>query len=110
MIRVSSFNSDEPHFGSTGSNRFDAPGSPREFGVCYLGTTLEVAIAESILHDEEPDDDLSFKIARTTLESKFILDFTGTDLHLANMTGVHLKTYGGNAGLSGTSDYAVTQQ
>lgn len=113
LIRVSSHASGEPYFGKTGGNRFDAPGcstSSAEFAACYLGYSLPVAIAESILHDEMPVNG-KFEIANTTLTGKLVYTFkTGSNLRLLQLTGATLKKLGGTANLSGSINYAITQQ
>ncbi|MES2297240.1 MAG: RES family NAD+ phosphorylase [Pseudomonadota bacterium] len=111
LVRVSRYATGEPHFGSTGGNRFDAPGAPSasEFGACYFGFDLTVAIAESVLHDEIPVGGY-FQIAQTILESKYVISFDGYQLKLANLTGAALKRLGGHADLAGTCDYAITQR
>ncbi len=112
LYRISRYTSGEPHFGRTGANRFDAPGclhGAAEFGASYLGFSLAVALAESILHDEMPVMG-GFQIAPTVFENSHLIRFDGKPLKLANLTGAALKRYGGTADLSGTSDYATTQQ
>jgi hypothetical protein len=112
LIRVSSRNGGEPHFGRTGANRFDAPGCTTghaEFSSCYLGLSLPVAIAESVLHDEIPIDG-EFQIAQSMLDNQYVIRFKGAGLRLACLTGATLKRFGGNADLAGTTDYATTQQ
>ncbi|MES2264619.1 MAG: RES family NAD+ phosphorylase [Pseudomonadota bacterium] len=112
LVRVSGYTSGEPFFGQSGANRFDAPGCAAgtpEFSSCYLGFSLSVAIAESILHDEIPVNG-KFRIAETTLTSKHVLRFQGANLRLLLLAGVNLKRLDGNADLSGTSDYTVSQQ
>jgi hypothetical protein len=56
LYRISKVDSGEPFFGRSASSRFDDPNriQSRRFGTCYLGFSLEVAIAETILHDEMP--------------------------------------------------------
>jgi len=56
LFRISRHSSGEPHFGRSASNRFDDPRRDlaKRFGTCYLGESLEVAVAETILHDEMP--------------------------------------------------------
>ncbi|MGJ7916197.1 RES family NAD+ phosphorylase [Massilia sp. LXY-6] len=112
LARISAYHTGEPYFGKSGNNRFDAPGAATgtpEFGVCYLGTSLELAMAESILHDEIPVNG-AFTITRTQIEGRFALYFGGLPLHLLDLTGPLLKRLGGNAGLAGTTDYRLTQQ
>jgi len=54
LLRVSSHGTGEPHFGRNGCNRFDDGRLPAagRFGTCYLGRSLTVALAETLLHDE----------------------------------------------------------
>jgi hypothetical protein len=56
LYRVSSHDSGEPFFGRSGGSRFDdaAKVVARRFGTCYLGLSLTVAFAESVIHDVEP--------------------------------------------------------
>ncbi|MBJ7313719.1 RES family NAD+ phosphorylase [Rugamonas sp. CCM 8940] len=112
LYRISAYTSGEPHFGHSGSNRFDAPGclvgSP-EFDTCYLGYTLAVAIAESILHDRDPLNGV-FEIANTTLSSMYVHRFEGDSLRLLNLTGATLKRLDGHADLAGTCDYDIAQK
>lgn len=111
LVRVSRYNTGEPHFGSSGSNRFDAPGCPAapEYATCYFGTNLTVAIAETLLHNELPVAG-HFPVAPDFIDEHFVLRFTGQPLRLANLTGTHLKRLGGHADLSGTGDYAIPRQ
>lgn len=109
LLRISRFTSGEPYFGMSGTNRFDAPGGSRTFGTCYLGRTLPVALAETVLHDEIPTQG-RFDIAATELTGRYVLEFTGDKLKLANLHGTALKRMGGHGDLSGTHDYTITQQ
>lgn len=112
LVRVSTYHTGEPYFGTSGRNRFDAPGGvagAAEFGVCYFGTDLELAMAESILHDEMPVGGY-FRLPREDINKHFALYFEGSALHLLNLTGPLLKRLGGSAELAGTGDYALTQR
>ena len=114
LIRVSGRNTGEPYFGASGRNRFDAPGClanppAPEFGASYFGFSLDVAIAETLLHDEVADNG-QFKIAPDTFAAKHVITFKGKELKLADLTGAPLKLLGGHADLSGTDNYDVTQQ
>jgi hypothetical protein len=112
LIRISTYKTGEPFFGSGGTNRFDAPGclhKSAEFSACYLAYDLCVAIAESILHEAMPIDG-EFPVASATLQSNYVLHFTGEPLILADLTGAVLKRLGGHADLSATAEYAITQQ
>lgn len=110
LFRISGYTVGEPYFGSTGNNRFDAPGCPGapQFSSCYFGTNLAVAIAETILRDRAPVKG-QFHITAATLGNKYVLRFNGRKLRLANLTGAHLKRLDGTADLTGTANYKVTQ-
>lgn len=112
LYRISAYISGEPYFGRSGGNRFDAPGwktGMTEYGACYLGYSLEVAMAESILHDQLPVDG-EFLIANTVLEGSYVYRFSGHNLLLLNLTGPFLKKLSGHGDLTGTSDYDIPQQ
>jgi len=112
LYRISRFQSGEPFFGRSGANRFDAPGcelGAPEFGACYLGCTLEVAIAETLLHDEIAVDG-EFQVSLDTLNSRYVHRFSGEQLRLLDLTGATLKRMAGHAELAGTADYSLTQQ
>jgi hypothetical protein len=112
LVRISTYYTGEPFFGQSGRNRFDAPGAVAgapEFSVCYLGTDVELAMAESILHDEIPINGV-FQITRAHIDGHYAVYFSGSPLHLLNLTGPLLKRLGGSAELAGTNNYALTQQ
>lgn len=109
LLRISRYNVNEPFFGASGANRFDAPGDPPEFKAAYFAQTLVVALAETVLHDEIPSNG-KFHIASTSLSGRYVIQFQGDTLRLANLTGAALKRMGAHAEISGTPDYAVTQQ
>jgi hypothetical protein len=110
LYRISRFDSGEPYFGQNNVNRFDDPntGASLRFGTCYLGTSLEVAVAETILHDIKPIND-SFKVGIADLKSRYVVRFQGPPLTLANLTGAPLKRMGGLADLSGSTSYTKTK-
>ena len=111
LVRISSYTNGEPFFGRSGGNRFDAPGAiagHAEYGACYLGHNLTVALAESVLHDAEPVDG-RYAVAPETLAARHVWRFTGKNLKLLELTGPFLKMLGGSAELAGYRDYALTQ-
>lgn len=104
LVRISTYHTREPYFGHSGRNRFDAPGAAAgfpEFSVCYLGTDLELAMAEPILHDEMPVNG-AFQLTRDHIDGHYALYFGGSTLQLLNLTGPLLKRLGGSAELAGT--------
>ncbi|WP_158568031.1 RES family NAD+ phosphorylase [Duganella sp. BJB476] len=112
LFRISSYTTGEPFFGRSGGNRFDAPGwvaGASQFGACYLGATLEVALAESVLHDRLAVAG-KFMVANTVLAGSYVHRFDGEKLRLLNLTGAILKRLNGHAELTGTGDYHLPQQ
>lgn len=112
LVRISQYPAGEPHFGASGANRFDAPGclaGVPEFGSCYFGFSLEVAVAESLLHDEMPVDG-EFRLSMATLGLRYVHRFSGSMLRLLDLTGATLKRLSGHADLAGTASYSITQQ
>ena len=112
LFRISRYPTGEPYFGNSGGNRFDAPGwmeGTPEFSSSYLGFSLAVAIAESLLHNEIPANG-EFRLSAAALEQHYVHRFAGKALRMLNLTGVTLKRLAGNADLAGTASYSITQQ
>lgn len=112
LYRVSRYDSGEPHFGKSGSCRFDDanpdPNLDNRYGTCYLGFNLMVAFAESVLHNAEPSNG-RFDVPSSDIDTRFALSFKGSKLKLAKIFGLSLFNMGGNGELSGTPDYALPQ-
>jgi hypothetical protein len=111
LCRVSRHETGEPHFGSTGANRFDDnnPDKAARFGTCYFGLELAVAFAESVLHNAVPTGG-RFEIPTSEIETRFALSFKGPrPLRLARLYGMELLLHGGCGELSGTPDYTLPQ-
>jgi hypothetical protein len=108
LIRVSWYDTGEPHFGRTGTKRFDDKSRPAKnrVGTCYLGMSLLVAFAESVLHDREPTGG-AFEVPSDEIDKRFAVSFSGPDLRLVVLAGPPLKLLGGNAQLTGTSQYRL---
>lgn len=111
LFRISGHNTGEPYFGRWNANRFDDPNPDpaARYGTCYLGTSLAVAVAETLLHDLKPRKGC-FEVDVATIKARFVIRFEGEPLVLADLTGAALKRIGGHAGLSGTASYATTKQ
>ena len=111
LYRVSGHDTGEPYFGRWNTNRFDDPNPDPDarYGTCYLGTSLAVAVAETILHDRKPVKSW-FVVDPAVIKARFVVQFTGEPLTVADQTGAELKRLGGHAALSGTSSYAKTKQ
>jgi RES domain len=111
LYRISRFNSGEPFFGRSASNRFDDPDrtKSKRFGTCYLGFSLEVAIAETILHDEMPVKG-HFDVAAQEIEGRHCVRFRGEPLTLVDLTGTALKALIGTGAISTTMPYDIPQR
>lgn len=111
LYRISRFDTGEPFFGQSASNRFDDPNrvKSKRFGTCYFGLSLEVAIAETILHDEMPVRG-RFEVAVQEIESRYAVRFRGKPLKLVDLTGTALKALIGTSAISTTMPYDVPQR
>lgn len=111
LHRISRHNSAEPYFGRSGALRFDDTNriASRRYGTCYCGFDLETALAESVLHDEEPVQG-RFRLSKLDFDRRFLIRFAGTrPLVLADLTGIALKRMGGNGAISSITPYDLPQ-
>lgn len=110
LYRISKHTSGEPYFGKSAGNRFDdnSRHPSKRFGTCYLGLTLQVAIAETVLHDLMPHGG-HFVVSPDELESKQVVRFQGGILKLAKLTGTALKRIVGSSEISTTFPYDLPQ-
>lgn len=110
LIRISRFTTSEPYFGRAAANRFDDHRSAsKRFGTCYCGLTLNVAFAETVLHDAAPVAG-RFPVPLDALESRHVVQFSGMDLVLMDLSGVALKRSGIDSSISTIEDYALPQR
>lgn len=111
LYRVSTHDTGEPYFGRSRGNRFDDPEAKKvnRFGTCYLGLNLTVAIAESLLHNAEPENG-RFEVPMSAIDARYVFRFSGPALRLANITGTPLLLLNGNGEISGTTDYTLTHK
>lgn len=111
LFRVSGHNAGEPYFGGWNTNRFDDPNPEpaARFGTCYLGASLAVAVAETILHDRKAVKG-KFVVELSVILARYVVRFAGHPLVLANLTGMPLRRLGGHAGLTGTPSYATPKR
>jgi hypothetical protein len=109
LRRVSRHGSGEPFFGNSAAYRFDDPA--QVFGTCYCGQEMDTGIAETVLHDELPNQGY-FGIHEDEFTHRYLVKFaagSGGDLRLADLTCAHLKTLGGHNGLSADYPYDLTR-
>lgn len=109
LYRITRFGSGEPYFGRTGGNRFDDYRKRKQYGTCYFGQTLNVAFAETVLHDEMPVNG-GFDVAMEELENRYVVKFTGEPLQLLDLTGETLKKLGIDPSLTTVTGYDLTQK
>jgi len=129
LVRLSRFPRTEPYY-SRGQFRFDGPGAgePGSFGTCYLGLGLDVAFAESVIHDASWWHDGQYEIPSRQLRARHVVtlhrmaadtatDDVGSSLHdeartpvvtLADFTADALKRLGLNNDISAGDDYTVS--
>lgn len=110
LRRISRHDCGEPYFGRRGVYRFDDP--EKRYGTCYCGFDLDTAIAESLLHDELPENGI-FEIAQTQLTTQFLVRFSPTApngvLTVADLTGHSLKRLGADNSISSEHPYDIPQ-
>ena len=106
LFRLSRYDSGEPFFGKSAANRFDdrAKTKAKRFGTCYFGLSLEVAVAETVLHDEMPIRG-TFAIAAPEIEMRYLVRFNGGALTLVDLTGTSLKALVGSSAISTATPY-----
>lgn len=85
LVRVTKYSTGEPYFGHCISNRFDDPSKPPTplFRTCYAALSLRAAVAETVLHDEEPIGG-RFEIALRELTSRYVVTFKPSKLKIAS--------------------------
>jgi hypothetical protein len=91
LIRLSHNPATEPYW-SAGVYRFDDPQPEREggFGVCYAGSSIAVAFAESVIHEAGRFVDGRYEVPLTELTGRWVVRFgreRRKTLVLADLTG-----------------------
>ncbi len=113
LVRLSRRPATEPYW-SAGVYRFDDPdpGGARPFGTCYTASTIEVAFAESVIHECGRFVRGSYEVPVAELTARSVVRFTcerRKTLVLADLTGAALKALGLNNDISASGDYATSQ-
>ncbi|WP_413912898.1 RES family NAD+ phosphorylase [Candidatus Skiveiella danica] len=103
----------EPHW-SAGVYRFDDPdpGGAGPFGTCYTASTIEVAFAESIIHECGRFVRGCYEVPAAELTERSVVRFACArrkTLVLADLTGAALKALGLNNDISASADYTASQ-
>jgi hypothetical protein len=113
LVRLSRYPATEPYW-SSGVYRFDDPdpGRAGEFGTCYTAGSIEVAFAESVIHESGRFVDGAYEVPSAELTERSVVRFMcdrRKTLVLADLTGAALKVAGLNNDISALADYSVSQ-
>ena len=113
LVRLSRYPDTEPYW-SSGVYRFDDPdpGRAGEFGTCYAANSIEVAFAESVIHEAGRFVAGAYEVPSAELTERSVVRFTcdrRKTLVLADLTGAALKSLGLNNDISALADYSVSQ-
>jgi hypothetical protein len=113
LVRLSRHPATEPYW-STGVYRFDDPypGGTDAFGTCYTASTIDVAFAESVIHECGRFVRGSYEVPAAELAERSVVRFAcdrRKTLVLADLTGAALKALGLNNDISASADYTASQ-
>jgi len=113
LVRFSRHPAIEPYW-SAGVYRFDDPEPDRAgaFGTCYTASSVEVAFAESVIHECGRFVGGSYEVPAAELIERSVVRFAcqrRKTLVLADLTGAALKSLGLNNDISASADYTATQ-
>jgi hypothetical protein len=110
LRRITGLKSGEPYFGRRDVYRFDD--IKKSYGTCYCGLDLDTAVAETLLHDQLPENG-GFDVAHSQFTGKYLVRFApapaGGALTLADLTGHSLKRLGGDNSISSEYPYDTPQ-
>ena len=113
LVRLSRRPATEAYW-SAGVYRFDDPdpGGAGPFGTCYTASTIEVAFAESIIHECGRFVRGCYEVPAAELTERSVVRFACArrkTLVLADLTGAALKALGLNNDISASADYTASQ-
>ena len=113
LVRLSRHPATEPYW-SAGVYRFDDPdpGRAGAFGTCYTASSIEVAFAESVIHESGRFVGSSYEVPAAELTERSVVRFTcerRKTLVLADLPGAALKSLGLNNDISASADYTTSQ-
>lgn len=113
LVRLSRQPATEPYW-SAGVHRFDdpQPGRAGVFGTCYTASSIEVAFAESVIHESGRFVGGCYEVPTAELTERSVVRFCCArrkTLVLADLTGAALKSLGLNNDISACADYTTSQ-
>jgi hypothetical protein len=106
LLRLSRFPATEPYWGKRKAYRFDDPA--QAFGTTYAALTLDVAFAETILHQDGQFSGDTWLIDEKNIIDRHVIGYQRLKkplLELVNLTGAYLKAIGLNNDLCSSDDY-----
>lgn len=110
LLRLTRFPKSEPYWGRARRYRFDDPAGV--YGVTYGAERLDVAFAETVLHEQGAFIAGRWVIDQARIDERFVVQFRhpGKPLRLADLTGEALKRLGLNNDLCATEDYTASMR
>lgn len=110
FLRLTRHPNTEPYWGKARRYRFDDP--LQRFGVTYVAEELEVAFAETILHEVADFEEGRWVVPYDQIDRRWIMRYARpqAQLTLLDLTGIGLKRLGLNNDVCSLSDYGFTQQ
>jgi RES domain len=113
LVRLSRHPATEPYW-SAGVYRFDDPDAvgADTFGTCYTASAIEVAFAESVIHECGRFVRGSYEVPAAELTERSVVRFAcerRKSLVMADLTGAALKRLGLNNDISASADYTASQ-
>jgi len=110
LLRLTRFPATEPWWGATVRYRFDDPLGA--FGVSYAASTLDVAFAETVIHEVASFEDGGWLVPVEDIAERWVVRYQRPDpiLKLLDLTGAALKRLVLNNDVCAANDYAYTQR
>ena len=110
-MRLTKFPHTEPWWGKAALARFDDP--LQSYGVTYVTEHLEVAFAETILHEQANFTNGEWLVDWSSIDQRWICYYTRPDptlkLKLLDLTGKNLKLLGLNNDVCASDQYSDSQ-
>lgn len=107
LVRLTRRPGSEPYYGKRKTSRFDDP--LQQYGVTYAAFSLEVAFAETVLHEHGLYEDGAWIVPGSMISERSVVRFDAPRiLQLADLTGPALKALGLDNQISAGADYAFT--
>lgn len=110
FLRLTRHPDTEPYWGKAKRYRFDDP--LEKFGITYVTEELEVAFAETIIHEVADFEDGRWIVPFDQIDRRWIMRYTRpqVQLTLLDLTGIGLKRLGLNNDVCSLGDYGFTQE